>query len=82
MEDDGVLRFKQMPAEVGLTRSTIYDKLNPGKPSKPNHRYDPTFPKPFKLSRGRGRHAAVGFSKAEVRAWVRAQMATRDQGAA
>ena len=67
--DDGVLRFSQMPEESGLKRSAIYDRLNPKSP-----RYDPEFPKPFKL--GQSGHA-VGFSKAEVRAWVRAQMAAR-----
>lgn len=39
-----VLRFKQVLERVGLSRSTIYDRMNPASP-----RYDSSFPKPMKM---------------------------------
>jgi prophage regulatory protein len=51
-----------------LSRSTIYDKINPKSP-----RYDATFPKPIRLG-----GCAVGWLTHEVDAWIARQIdATR-----
>ena len=62
-----ILRRKQLEARIGLSRSTIYAKLNPN-PSRPGD-YDPTFPKPISLG-----PKAVGWIEAEVDAWLAAQV--------
>lgn len=53
---------------TGLSRSTIYDRINPK-----SCRYDPTFPKPVKfghLSRWR---------LSEVRLWIQSRIEARNQ---
>ncbi|MBB3117568.1 helix-turn-helix transcriptional regulator [Pseudoduganella violacea] len=55
-----VLRRKQVEDRTGLSRSTIYEKINSRSP-----RYDPHFPKPIRLSSD-----AVGWIEAEVNAWI------------
>lgn len=55
-----ILRCKQVQALTGLSRSTIYDKLNPRSP-----RHDPMFPKQIKLGR-----EAVGWLESELVAWI------------
>ncbi|WP_208279517.1 helix-turn-helix transcriptional regulator [Massilia oculi] len=55
-----ILRRKQVEARTGLSRSTIYDKINRRSP-----RYDPTFPTQVRLSRD-----AVGWIESEVDAWI------------
>ena len=55
-----VIRLPETKAQTGLSRSTIYDKLNPKSP-----RYDATFAKPIKLGA-----RAIGFYEAEVQAWI------------
>jgi prophage regulatory protein len=55
-----ILRRKQVEARTGLSRSTIYEKINRRSP-----RYDYTFPKPVRLSSD-----AVGWIEAEVDAWI------------
>ena len=62
-----ILRRKQLEARIGLSRSTIYAKLNPN-PNRPGD-YDPTFPKPISLG-----PKAVGWIEAEVDAWLAAQV--------
>lgn len=67
-----IQRRRELEARLGLSRSTIYDKLNPGSP-----RYDATFPKPIRLGNG----AAVGWLAHEVDNWLRAQIeASRNAG--
>lgn len=39
-----ILRRKQLEDRTGLSRSTIYARLNPKSPN-----YDPTFPRPIEL---------------------------------
>ena len=39
-----ILRLKQLIERTGLSRSSIYDRMNPGSP-----RYDPSFPKQISL---------------------------------
>lgn len=55
-----VLRLRQLRECIGLSRSTIYDRLNPISP-----RYDSTFPKPFKLG-----GTAVGWIEEDVYRWI------------
>ena len=55
-----ILRRKQVEARTGLSRSTIYEKINRRSP-----RYDYTFPKPVRLGSD-----AVGWIEAEVDAWI------------
>lgn len=55
-----VIRLKQLSVRVGLSRSTIYDRINPR-----SSRYDATFPKPFKLG-----SFAVGWLEEDVNAWL------------
>ncbi len=56
-----ILRRKQVEARTGLSRSTIYDKINKRSP-----RYDPRFPKPIRLGDG----DAVGWIETEIVAWI------------
>ncbi|MGH8541760.1 MAG: helix-turn-helix transcriptional regulator [Stenotrophobium sp.] len=60
-----ILRRRDLEARLRLSRSTIYDKINPGSP-----RYDASFPKPIRLGGG----AAVGWLAHEVDAWLRCQI--------
>lgn len=62
-----ILRMPQMKALLGLSRSTIYDRLSSASP-----RYDPTFPQQVRLGR-----AAVGWLEAEVEAWIDKRVAAR-----
>lgn len=55
-----VIRLKQLSVRVGLSRSTIYDRINPN-----SSRYDATFPRPFKLG-----SFAVGWLEEDVNAWL------------
>lgn len=56
-----MLRMKHMLTKLGISRSSIYEKINPKSP-----RYDPSFPKPIKLG-----SAAIGWVEEEVDQWVR-----------
>ena len=60
-----ILRRRALEARLGLSRSTIYDKINPGSP-----RYDATFPKPIRLGNG----SAVGWIESEVEIWLRGRI--------
>ncbi|KMN37006.1 hypothetical protein VI26_04745 [Chromobacterium sp. LK1] len=59
-----ILRRKQVETRTGLSRSTIYDKLNPNSP-----RHDTNFPKPISLGTG-----AVGWIESEVTEWIEARI--------
>lgn len=60
-----ILRRRDLELRVRLSRSTIYDKINPDSP-----RYDESFPKPIRLGNG----AAVGWIEHEVDGWLRRQI--------
>lgn len=60
-----ILRRRALEARVGLSRSTIYDKINIASP-----RYDASFPKPIRLGNG----SAVGWIEGEVEDWLRRQI--------
>lgn len=55
-----ILRLPAVIEKCGLSRSTIYEKLNNRSP-----RYDPTFPKPLRLGT-----AAVGWLQHEIIQWM------------
>ena len=55
-----IIRIKELSVLIGLSRSTIYDRLN----SK-SQRFDPTFPKPIKLG-----VAAIGWHSDTVHEWI------------
>lgn len=66
-----IIRRRHLEARLGLSRSTIYDKINPKSP-----RYDASFPKPIRLG-----GAAVGWLAHEVDAWLNRQIeASRKAG--
>ena len=60
-----ILRRRDLEARLKLSRSTIYDKINPG-----SLRYDATFPKPIRLGNG----SAVGWIESEVEIWLRSRI--------
>jgi prophage regulatory protein len=59
-----IVRRRDLEARLGLSRSTIYDKINAKSP-----RYDPTFPKPIRLG-----GSAVGWLVHEVNEWLAGQI--------
>ena len=59
-DGDRVIRIKEFAAMISLSRSTIYDRLNPKSP-----RFDPTFPRPIKLGA-----SAIGWHLVDVAAWI------------
>ncbi|MES2682688.1 MAG: AlpA family phage regulatory protein [Pseudomonadota bacterium] len=65
-----ILRRSDLEARVRLSRSTIYDRINPSSP-----RYDVSFPKPIRLGGG----AAVGWLSNEVDAWLQSRIAASRQ---
>ena len=65
---DRILRLPEFLNTVGLSKSAIYDRLDPKSP-----RHDPTFPKKIKLS-----YRAIGFSENETARWLAARIADRD----
>lgn len=64
-----IIRMPLLKAHTGLSRSSIYDKLNSESP-----RYDPSFPRPISLGAG-----AVGWVISEVASWLEARIAERKQ---
>lgn len=55
-----IIRLKQVQIRTGLSRSTIYDRINPKSP-----RFDSTFPKQISLGSD-----AVGWIESEVNNWL------------
>lgn len=62
-ERPSILRRKQVESRTGLSRSTIYLRIQEG-----------TFPKPIKLGGSR----AVGWLENEITAWLAEHIAIRD----
>ena len=65
-----MLRLHELIKLIGLSRSSIYDRLNPR-----SKRYDPDFPKPIKLNR------ASRWLLSEVEEWIRKKMSSRNRAA-
>lgn len=55
-----MLRMKHLIAKLGISRSSIYEKINPKSP-----RYDPGFPKPIKLG-----GSTVAWVEEEIDQWI------------
>jgi prophage regulatory protein len=55
-----ILRLKDVIKKMGISRSTIYDWLNPKSP-----RYDETFPKQKRLGR-----QSVGWLESDLNEWL------------
>lgn len=70
-----ILRRKQVEAQTGLSRSSIYAKLREN-PKRPRD-FDPTFPKPVSIGA-----KSVGWIEAEIDAWLAAQIDKSRKGAA
>ena len=55
-----IIRLPKVIDTCGLSRSSIYEKINPK-----SRRYDPTFPTPIKIG-----VSAVGWLRHEIEAWI------------
>lgn len=64
--DDAILRAPEVLRGTGLSRTQLYTLLRSG-----------DFPRPVSLYPG---SRAVGWSRAEVQAWIGARLAERDEG--
>ncbi len=63
-----ILRVRHVTARLGISRSAIYDWMDPKSP-----RYDSTFPKPIRLGR-----ASIGWLSTDVEAFIELRIALRD----
>lgn len=59
-----IIRRKQLETKIGLSRSAIYDRINPNSAN-----YDPTFPKPVAIGA-----RAVGWIESECDSWLAARV--------
>lgn len=59
-----ILRVKQLAARLSISKSSIYERINPHSP-----RYDSTFPKKITLSPG-----VVGFLQQDADAWIQSRI--------
>ena len=64
-----MLRLHELIKLIGLSRSSIYDRLN-----RRSKRYDPDFPQPVKLNN------ASRWLLSEVEEWIESKISTRNQG--
>lgn len=60
-----IIRLKQVIALTGLSRSTIYERMNPK-----SRRYDATFPKAIKLSSSTLQSGAIGWEERAIERWI------------
>ncbi|MGH8772233.1 MAG: helix-turn-helix transcriptional regulator [Burkholderiales bacterium] len=68
---DAILRLPDLSRKFRLSRSTIYDRLDPKSP-----RHDPTFPKPVRLG-----DRAIGFLQSEAESWLSSRVEASRKGA-
>ncbi len=59
-----ILRLKQVLEITGLSRSTVYDLLNPKSP-----RHDASFPRSIQLTQ-----SSVGWIASEINAWIESRI--------
>ena len=69
MNTQRVIRLPELKSQIRLSRSTIYNKINP----KSKH-YDSNFPKPFKLG-----ERSIAWILAEVQAWIESKAGARGE---
>lgn len=55
-----IIRINKLKQMIGLSRSSVYDKMNPK-----SNRYDASFPRPIKLS-----ISAVGWFEQDIIDWL------------
>lgn len=60
-----ILRRSDVESRTGLSRSTLYDWINPSSP-----RYKPDFPKPISYAGS----SIVGWVEAELEQWLSSQV--------
>ena len=60
-----ILRMAEVTRRVGLSKSTIYDRINPK-----STRYDDTFPKPIKIGL-----SAIGWLDEHINSWIESRVA-------
>jgi len=65
-----IIRIKQVIAQTGLSRSTIYSRLD-----KKSNQYDKSFPQQIRL--GGASSSAVGWVASEISAWIESQVSRR-----
>ena len=72
-EDIQLIRLSEVISITGLSRSSIYGRLNPNSTS-----FDPTFPRQVKLSH----HAsgAAAWSLKEIKNWLQSRLNARSEG--
>lgn len=63
-----IMRRNKLEERTGLSRSTIYARINPKSPS-----YDPAFPRPIELGQGM-KNPPVGWIESEVDTWLQVQV--------
>jgi len=59
-----ILRMAEVARRVGLSKSTIYDRINPK-----STRYDNTFPKPIKIGL-----SAIGWLDEHINGWIESRI--------
>jgi len=59
-----ILRRPAVESTTGLSRSAIYDRINPNSPY-----YDPTFPTPIRLGGN-----SVGWLESEISDWINSRI--------
>lgn len=67
-DDNGsskVIRLRQVQELIGLSRSTIYDRLDSRSP-----RYDQSFPRPIRLNAHSTSRGRIGFLEGDVYRWI------------
>ena len=67
-----MLRLPQVVEYTSISRSTIYNLMDPESPS-----YDPSFPTQVELT-----HSTVGWVEAEIYAWIESRIQKRGQRSA
>lgn len=67
-----LIRLNQLTAVLACSRSTIYLRLDAKSPY-----FDPSFPRPIKLSNQANGRGAVAWVEAEIHAWIADKMAKR-----
>lgn len=60
IKPDRILRMHEMKLRVGMSRSWIYDRINPKSP-----RFDPGFPRPVRVG-----PSAIGWRESSVDIWI------------
>lgn len=60
-----ILRRTKIEELFGISRSTIYARLDPK-----SSQFDPDFPKPFKLNPNAGSAGAIGWLHSECQAYI------------